>query len=171
MSAHEPSHAKERGVYHGDVKTLVTPTNETVHLKHGHGTYTFPNKFFKYTGAWVNGKMSGRGLLQMGDGSSYEGPFVDGEMMGIGVRRWANGSTYWGSVFQGHMHGEGRFMGANRVSYEGSFHLNQRQGVCACVCVYRVRVACIQMQCFLLLASLVPVLRSWPYAAGKWRRV
>ena len=65
-------------------------------MRHGQGTYTYPNKYFTYTGSWDNGIKHGKGLFTLGDGSSYEGDFYEGEITGRGLRRWPDGSTYSG---------------------------------------------------------------------------
>lgn len=54
-------------------------------LRHGKGTYTYPNGFFQYDGEWADGVKQGRGTLYLRDGTKYEGEFSDGE---ITVRLW-----------------------------------------------------------------------------------
>ena len=58
-------------------------------LRHGKGTYAYPNKFFQYDGEWQNGvkqglfqicKKIGNGALYMKDGTKYEGDFNNGEI-------------------------------------------------------------------------------------------
>ena len=97
-------------------------------MRHGQGTYTFGNSFFKYTGEWQLGKMQGHGVFCLGDGSSFEGNFQDGEIDGYGLRRFNNGSTYSGNFKQGERHGEGVFIAAGGERYEGEWEHNQRHG-------------------------------------------
>lgn len=97
-------------------------------LRHGYGTYVYPGGFFKYQGDWVAGEKHGKGIFEMGDGSSYDGDFVHGEMTGIGLRRWPNGSSYNGSFKNGEMNGEGIYISSNGEKYDGSFENNQRHG-------------------------------------------
>lgn len=49
-------------------------------LRHGKGTYQYPNKFFQYDGEWQNGVKQGKGVLYMRDGIKYEGEFDNGEI-------------------------------------------------------------------------------------------
>ena len=76
-------------------------------LRHGEGTYAFPDGYFKYTGHWEKGCMHGQGVFFMGDGSTYEGEFQNGEIDGVGLRRWPDGTTYSGQFHKGEMHGQG----------------------------------------------------------------
>ncbi len=97
-------------------------------IPHGTGTYVYSNKYFTYTGEWVNGVKHGQGTLTMGDGSTYEGTFVDGEITGQGLRRWPDGSTYSGQFRRGEFCGEGIYRGLNGETYEGEFLDNKRHG-------------------------------------------
>ncbi len=108
-------------MYKGQVKdkTLV---------RHGQGTYTYPNKYFTYKGSWDEGIKHGKGLFTLGDGSSYEGDFYDGEITGRGLRRWPDGSTYSGQFKFGEMEGCGIYVSANGEKYDGDMVANVRQG-------------------------------------------
>ncbi|OQS01697.1 hypothetical protein ACHHYP_00351, partial [Achlya hypogyna] len=97
-------------------------------LRHGHGTYTFPGGYFKYTGSWERGKMHGHGIFFLGDGSTYEGSFVAGEMDGSGLRRWPDGSTYTGDFLKGELHGQGCYVSASGKRYDGAWRDNQYCG-------------------------------------------
>ncbi|KAG2489821.1 hypothetical protein HYH03_011770 [Edaphochlamys debaryana] len=97
--------------------------------RHGFGTYTYPNTFFKYEGQWVNGLKHGLGKLSMRDGACYEGEFVEGEIIGQGTRRFANGDVYIGTFELGEMHGFGVMRKANGDCYQGPFEHNAYQGV------------------------------------------
>ena len=137
--------AAESGVYTGDLKKVVTSTGEEVHVRHGKGTYTYPNRFFSYSGDWVEGVKHGQGVFTLGDGSEYEGQFANGEIQGHGLRKWPNGSSYSGEFHRGEMHGgarsvaiflhraasscaDGIFIYANGDKYEGGFKGNKRDG-------------------------------------------
>jgi len=76
-------------------------------LRHGQGSYVYSNRFFRYDGAWENGRRQGHGVFTMGDGSRYEGEFVDGEIEGQGVRHWPDGSCYKGMFHRGELEGQG----------------------------------------------------------------
>ncbi|GIL55231.1 hypothetical protein Vafri_10814 [Volvox africanus] len=97
--------------------------------RHGFGTYTYPNSFFKYEGQWINGKKHGLGKLSMRDGAYYEGEFLDGEIIGQGTRRFANGDVYIGTFEMGEMHGFGVMRLANGDTYQGPLVRNAFQGV------------------------------------------
>ena len=49
-------------------------------LRHGKGTYSYPNKCFQYNGDWENGVKHGHGIFYLKDGPQYEGDFDNGEM-------------------------------------------------------------------------------------------
>ncbi|EFJ46878.1 hypothetical protein VOLCADRAFT_81711 [Volvox carteri f. nagariensis] len=97
--------------------------------RHGFGSYTYPNSFFKYEGQWVNGKKHGLGKLSMRDGAYYEGEFVEGEIVGQGTRRFANGDVYIGTFEMGEMHGFGVMRLTNGDTYQGPLVHNAFQGV------------------------------------------
>jgi len=117
-----------------------------VHVRHGHGTYTYANKCFQYTGDWVCGAKHGQGVFTIGsdlDGtvahmpadapaagvhSVYEGAFVNGEMTGTGLKRWRDGCSYSGQFLRGEPHGEGVWHGGDGLQYEGAFSHNSRSG-------------------------------------------
>lgn len=68
--------------------------------RHGHGTYSYPNTFFKYEGEWEHNKKHGKGTLLLGDGGKVTGTFKNGEIMGPGVRTWPNGNEYVGDFHE-----------------------------------------------------------------------
>eukprot|EP00242_Pyramimonas_sp_CCMP2087_P006915 CAMPEP_0198223858 /NCGR_PEP_ID=MMETSP1445-20131203/94385_1 /TAXON_ID=36898 /ORGANISM="Pyramimonas sp., Strain CCMP2087" /LENGTH=301 /DNA_ID=CAMNT_0043902837 /DNA_START=213 /DNA_END=1115 /DNA_ORIENTATION=- len=97
-------------------------------LRHGHGTYEYPNRFFKYSGEYVNGKKHGKGTLSMADGSTYEGDFDEEEITGKGKRTWPDGSTYVGDFLNGERTGKGAHTDAEGNVFEGVFFENSREG-------------------------------------------
>jgi hypothetical protein len=58
----------------------------------GKGTYYYANGN-KYTGDWINDKMSGHGVFTWTDGDRYEGQYKDGKKNGKGKFRYANGQV------------------------------------------------------------------------------
>ena len=83
--------------------------------QHGQGTYSLPSGY-KYTGAWVNGEISGDGVAKFADGSVYEGSFSNGKPEGSGTIVYANGGTYFGTLVGGKIDGQGV------ATYEGGLH-------------------------------------------------
>ena len=47
-------------------------------LRHGQGTYHYPNKFFTYQGQYWDGIKHGKGVLSLNNGTTIKGEFVDG---------------------------------------------------------------------------------------------
>lgn len=117
-----------KGSYKGQTKIVVTKSGEELLVRHGEGTYVYPNQFYKYQGQWNNGVKHGQGVLQMRDGSSYEGSFIKGEVQGFGLKRWVDGDTYNGEWHMGEMSGHGVFTYDNQDKYDGSFERNARHG-------------------------------------------
>eukprot|EP01006_Ploeotia_vitrea_P034408 TRINITY_DN65748_c7_g1_i1.p1 TRINITY_DN65748_c7_g1~~TRINITY_DN65748_c7_g1_i1.p1 ORF type:complete len:534 (+),score=52.85 TRINITY_DN65748_c7_g1_i1:45-1646(+) len=121
----KPHHATSKRVmvttqnYHGEMLDG---------MRHGTGTYVFSNPFFRYTGEYENNQRHGRGVLLLGDGSSYDGEFERGEIKGRGCKRWSDGSTYIGEFHMGEMHGYGLYVGTNGEKYEGEMCSNRRHG-------------------------------------------
>ena len=76
--------------YEGEWKLLDDGTR----VRHGQGKQ---NGAESYDGAWVDGKMHGRGKYSFASGSRYVGNFSDNRMQGRGKYTWPNGSTYEGN--------------------------------------------------------------------------
>ncbi len=49
------------------------------------------NDGFSYTGDWVSGEMSGRGVAVYANGDKYEGYFLNGKREGKGVMTFKDG--------------------------------------------------------------------------------
>jgi hypothetical protein len=119
----------DRGHYTGDMLHDV---------RHGVGSYQYPNKFFHYQGDYVNGKKHGQGTFTLGDGSVYKGDFHDDEIEGHGTRTWPNGAVYIGEFKLGEMDGEGELIGgpgsllpqdsSSTWNYLGHWRQNRREG-------------------------------------------
>ncbi len=120
MSEEENTEAKDR--YVGD-------KDPATGLRHGTGTYYYPNKFFSYTGEWHQSKKHGEGVLNMADGGYIKAQFQDGQIEGPGERKWGDGSMYVGTFHMGEMHGKGLQTLASGEHYDGQFHLNVREGL------------------------------------------
>src|SRR4051794_12384128 len=100
----------DQGRYDGDTVKMRNQQGEEMHVRHGHGTYTYAGSAVQYEGDWVCNVKHGRGILRvgrehaaagtaagdagaaaMGAHSVYEGDFVHGEMTGSGLKRWRDG--------------------------------------------------------------------------------
>eukprot|EP00727_Mastigamoeba_balamuthi_P000114 m51a1_g101 hypothetical protein (495) ;mRNA; r:318350-320582 len=99
-------------------------------LRHGHGTYVYPNGW-RYEGEWSSGLKHGHGTLHLGMfGGTLEADFSKGEATcSHGVRVWRDGSRYEGPFELGEAHGErGEYRGADGESYVGGWHKNKYHG-------------------------------------------
>ena len=69
------------------------------------------NETINYSGTCSNGKAHGKGAVQwLTDGipiSSYDGEFVEGKLTGKGVLFDKNGENYEGNFLDGKLHGKG----------------------------------------------------------------
>lgn len=89
-------------------------------VRNGRGTYSSLSE--KYTGQWVNDRMSGEGVYTFASGAVYSGGFQDGFFHGFGTYTWADGAKYVGNWLQSKMHGEGMYTDANKVENKGTFY-------------------------------------------------
>jgi hypothetical protein len=67
----------------------------------------------------VSRQMSGKGVLEVGDGSVYEGEFKENRPEGVGVFTYPNGDVYRGSFVNGKLEGKGSILFSNQTRYEG----------------------------------------------------
>ncbi len=74
-----------------------------------------------YTGNYVNGQRTGKGIYKWNTGASYEGDFVNAELDGKGTYIWKNGDRYSGDWKDGSRTGKGTFTWADGTKYEGDF--------------------------------------------------
>eukprot|EP00929_Paragymnodinium_shiwhaense_P108258 TRINITY_DN7458_c0_g1_i1.p1 TRINITY_DN7458_c0_g1~~TRINITY_DN7458_c0_g1_i1.p1 ORF type:complete len:587 (-),score=53.16 TRINITY_DN7458_c0_g1_i1:79-1839(-) len=98
----------------------------------------------KYEGQLVDGKRHGRGVLTLGDGTTYDadwrndrrhgegselfpdgsrftGKYADGLRSGHGVMTWPEGSRYCGQFSRGRANGEGHLLRTDGSVYKGNF--------------------------------------------------
>jgi hypothetical protein len=78
-------------------------------LRHGQGTYSYPNAFYQYQGFWHNGEKHTEdgeaSTLILRDGTKITGQFKNGEITGLGLKQFNDGRVYQGEFFEGEMHG------------------------------------------------------------------
>jgi hypothetical protein len=75
----------------------------------------------QYSGSWVNGKRTGKGIHTWPNGEKYEGDFVDGTFHGNGIYYFKNGEQYSGNWVNGQRTGYGKYTYANGNVQEGQF--------------------------------------------------
>jgi S1-C subfamily serine protease len=74
-----------------------------------------------YEGQFVNGKMSGKGIMKQGDGAIYSGIFVNNQYNGKGAMKYANGDVYKGYWQNNMRHGNGIIEFADGRKFKGKF--------------------------------------------------
>lgn len=92
----------------------------------GKGAIVFPNGL---RGVCKKGNcITGKGLLELEDGSKYEGDLEKCSRHGSGTFTLASGSTYEGSFLHGKRHGEGVFTFSSGLIYKGTYRDGERHG-------------------------------------------
>ncbi|XP_063743764.1 alsin-like isoform X3 [Eleginops maclovinus] len=100
-------------------------------------SYTFNGegrfKDAQYTGAWLAGRVHGRGTMKWPDGRTYRGNFKNGQEEGYGECLIPNKVLNKPESFQGQwrcgkIHGFGKYKYASGQVYEGCFCDDQRHG-------------------------------------------
>ena len=81
-----------------------------------------------YTGATLDGRAGGTGVLTDADGNRFEGLWKDGALNGRGTVVWANGDRYEGDWKNGKADGHGVQVWANGESYDGAWVGDQPNG-------------------------------------------
>lgn len=76
-------------------------------MRHGVGTYRYPNKFFTYEGNYNQGVKEGQGCFRLADGTVINGTFVGNQLTGEAEIAYADGSKYKGSLLNGEKSGYG----------------------------------------------------------------
>jgi hypothetical protein len=94
-----------------------------------------PDRFTKYTGDFINGQITGKGVKTWSTGKYYEGEFLEGEMHGQGKLVYNDNSIrckdncYEGSFSLNSREGHGRLTKKDGTIIEGVFENNQPTGV------------------------------------------
>ena len=96
-------------------------------LKHGEGTYTWPNGE-KYTGGFENDMKHGEGTYTFPDGRKYIGTWRNNERNGKGTNVDSSGGKYVGEFSANVMHGEGTYTFPEGGKYIGTWKNNERNG-------------------------------------------
>ncbi|KAI5384642.1 Phosphatidylinositol 4-phosphate 5-kinase 7, variant 2 [Lathyrus oleraceus] len=94
---------------------------------HGNGKYTWSDGTI-YEGDWIDGKMTGKGLITWTSGSKYEGEFSGGYLHGQGTFTESNGCVYTGGWRMDAHHGVGRKVYWNANNYDGLWKEGIREG-------------------------------------------
>ena len=96
---------------------------------HGEGTEQWNYNKIIYTGAFQEGRKTGRGKFEF-DGNTYEGDFVDGQFHGKGKYYFAeSGKIYEGDFYENNMHGQGKMVWTDGSVYEGDFNAGKMEGM------------------------------------------
>ena len=122
----------ENGLMHGEMR-ITFPTKhqfigefEDDKVVEGQGVITFPNNT---RGSCRAGNcITGKGTLELEDGSFYHGDFVKCSRHGEGVFTLASGSRYEGTFKNGKRDGQGTFIFASGLMYEGTYKDGKRHG-------------------------------------------
>ncbi|XP_028292919.1 alsin-like isoform X2 [Gouania willdenowi] len=98
-------------------------------------TFTEDERFkdARYAGAWLAGRVHGRGTMTWPDGRTYTGNFKNGLEDGYGScimpnKLYNKNDYYQGQWKQGKIHGFGKYSYASGEVYEGCFFDGQRHG-------------------------------------------
>ena len=89
-------------------------------LKHGEGTYFFPNGD-KYEGKWKNGKKHGSGTYLFSNGDKYEGNWKHGKQHGEGKYFFPKGDFFLGKWKDGKVHGKGIYTYPDGEKFAGEW--------------------------------------------------
>ena len=95
-------------------------------LAFGRGRATGPG--WSYSGRASGGKPSGRGSIEMADGSRMEGNFLNGELNGRGTAFLPDGLRMEGSFLNGELNGRGTVFHPDGWHMEGNFIDNELGG-------------------------------------------
>lgn len=96
-------------------------------LPHGNGKYTWSDGSV-YEGDWIDGKMTGKGIIIWPSGAKYEGEFSGSYLHGHGTFTKSNGCVYTGGWRMNAHHGIGRKAYSNSDIYEGLWKEGIREG-------------------------------------------
>jgi hypothetical protein len=89
-----------------------------------HGQGTLIHAEYKYSGEWKEGKKSGKGVEDQGNGEQYVGKFKNNHKNGQGTYTWPDGRKYVGEWKENKMDGQGTFS-HDYFHYVGEFKDNK----------------------------------------------
>jgi hypothetical protein len=81
-----------------------------------------------YKGNFVDGKITGKGLMRYDNGDFYEGDFMNGKMTGKGTFTHSDGEIYKGDLLNEKYHGKGIYHFKEGDVYEGDWHDDEMIG-------------------------------------------
>ena len=87
-------------------------------MRHGFGRLTTPR--YVRLGTWRNDQFTGWGRESRRNGDVLEGRYVDGKVTGKGILKNAKGNLYVGDFVESRRHGYGE-LDTNRIHYKGGF--------------------------------------------------
>ena len=87
-------------------------------MRHGFGRLTTPK--YVRLGTWRNDQFTGWGRESRRNGDVLEGKFIDGRVTGKGILKNAKGNLYVGDFVESQRHGYGE-LDTNRIHYKGQF--------------------------------------------------
>jgi serine/threonine protein kinase len=89
---------------------------------------TLPNGDI-YTGDWIRGERTGKGILKLKNGEIYEGDFVKGVRTGKGTLKMLNGNIYSGSFKNNEYNGSGIIRFPDGFRIEANWEKGKYNGV------------------------------------------
>ena len=95
-------------------------------LAFGRGRAAGPG--WSYTGQASRGRPSGRGSIELADGTRMQGNFINGELNGRGTFFLPDGSRMVGNIRNGELHGRGTVFRPDGTRMEGNFIGNELVG-------------------------------------------
>jgi hypothetical protein len=94
--------------------------------KNGYGEYVYDNG--KYSGNWLKGKKSGKGIYEWDVGDKFDGNWLKGKKSGKGIYEWANGNIYKGPYLKNKKNGKGIKTKPDGTTIEGNWRKNWWHG-------------------------------------------
>ena len=101
-------------------KVSITISLEYTNTERTLGVQTFENGDV-YTGAFLNGKKHGRGLLETRSNRSYDGGWENDVPHGFGTNTFPNGKIYNGQYKEGRPYGNGQWTYSDGKTYSGTW--------------------------------------------------
>jgi len=106
---YNPEDRMNLAVYEGDMANG---------MRHGFGRLTTPK--YVRLGTWRNDQFTGWGRESRRNGDVLEGKYIDGRVTGKGILKNAKGNLYVGDLVDNKRHGYGE-LDTNRLHYKGQF--------------------------------------------------